>query len=164
MLVFEPVRGRSRATELPCFFVFLTKWPPVAILDGATMSVIEPVRDIWISNACVQFEERSLNPSKVIELTTELWCGGRRSGGGGCVANENIILPKTYVSREYIMTRYNFLGARWVILSCFVFSELFMWIWPNNYLNDFLEARRLFWAICFSGLQHELITLLVNVS
>ena len=46
-------------------------------------------------NACVKFEERSLNPSKVISLTTKL---GR---GGGCVADENIIFPKTYVSREY---------------------------------------------------------------
>ena len=31
--------------------------------------VIELVRDIWMSNACVKFEERSLNPSKVIALT-----------------------------------------------------------------------------------------------
>ena len=30
------------------------------------MSVIELVRDIWMNNACVKFEERSLNPSKVI--------------------------------------------------------------------------------------------------
>ena len=48
-----------------------------------------------MSNACVKFEERSLNPSKVIALTK--LCGG----GGGCVADENIIFPKTYVSREY---------------------------------------------------------------
>ena len=32
---------------------FLTKWPPAAILDGTTMSIIELVRDIWMSNACV---------------------------------------------------------------------------------------------------------------
>ena len=51
--------------------------------------------------SCVKFEERSLNPSKVIALTTKLWCGGPRGGGGGCVADENIIFPKTYVSREY---------------------------------------------------------------
>ena len=48
------------------FFVwnFLTKWPAAAILDGTTMSIIELVRDIWMSNACVKFEERtgSLNP------------------------------------------------------------------------------------------------------
>ena len=68
-----------------------------AILDGTTMSIIELVRDIWMSNACVKFEERSLNPSQVIALTR--LCGG--SGGGGCVADENIIFPKTYVSREY---------------------------------------------------------------
>ena len=52
--------------------------------------------------ACVKFEERSLNPSKVIALTTKLWRGGRRrGGGGGGIADENIIFPKTYVSREY---------------------------------------------------------------
>ena len=31
--------------------------------------IIELVRDIWMRNACVKFEERSLNPSKVIALT-----------------------------------------------------------------------------------------------
>ena len=36
------------------------------------MSIIELVRDIWMSNACVKFEERSLNPSKVIALTQKL--------------------------------------------------------------------------------------------
>ena len=62
-----------------------TKWPPAAILDGITMSIIELVRDIWMSNACVKFEERSLNPSKV----TKLWRGGGGPrGGGGCVADE----------------------------------------------------------------------------
>ena len=66
----------------------------MTILDGTTMSIIELVQDIWMSNACVKFEERSLNPSKVIALT-KLW------RGGGCVADENIIFPKTYVSREY---------------------------------------------------------------
>ena len=35
------------------FLNFLTKWPPVAILDGTKMSIIERVRDIWMSNACV---------------------------------------------------------------------------------------------------------------
>ena len=40
------------------------------------MSIIELVRDIWMSNACVKFEERSLTPSKVIALTTKLGCGG----------------------------------------------------------------------------------------
>ena len=35
------------------------------------MSIIELVRDIWMSNACVKFEELSLNPSKVIALTTK---------------------------------------------------------------------------------------------
>ena len=77
-----------------------------AILDGPTMSIIELVRDIWMSNACVKFEECSVNPSKVIALTTKLWRGGGR--GGGCVADENIIFPKTYVSREYNNTIYLF--------------------------------------------------------
>ena len=54
------------------FLNFWTKWPPAAILDWTTMSVIELVRDIWMNNACVKFEERSLNPSKVIALTTKL--------------------------------------------------------------------------------------------
>ena len=44
------------------------------------MSVIELVRDIWMNNACVKFEERSLNPSKVIALTT------KRGDGGGAAA------------------------------------------------------------------------------
>ena len=63
------------------------------------MSIIELVRDIWMSNACVKFEERSLNPSKVIALTK--LCGDGGGPRGGCVADENIIFPKTYVSREY---------------------------------------------------------------
>ena len=41
-------------------------------LDGTTMSIIELVRDIWMSNAYVKFEECSLNPSKVIAVTTKL--------------------------------------------------------------------------------------------
>ena len=67
----------------PFFFgIFVTKWPPVAILDGTTMSIIELVRDNWMSNACVKFEERSLNPSKVIVLTRKLWRGGPYLCGG----------------------------------------------------------------------------------
>ena len=104
-------------------FHCLTIWPPAAILNGTTMSIIELVRDIWMSNACVNFEERSLNPSKVITPTTKLWRGigggggggggsggsgrggsggsGRGGGGGGGGPDENIIFPKTCVSREY---------------------------------------------------------------
>ena len=41
------------------------------------MSVIELVRDIWMNNACVKFEERSLNPSKII---------ARRGGGAAAAA------------------------------------------------------------------------------
>ena len=69
-----------------------------AILDGNTMSIIELVRYIWTSNACVKFEERCLNPSKVIVLTTKL------CGGGGCGADKKRIFPKTCVSREYNYT------------------------------------------------------------
>ena len=54
------------------FLIILTKRPPAAILDGMTMSIIELARDTLMSNACVKFEERSLNRSKVIALTTKL--------------------------------------------------------------------------------------------
>ena len=80
--------------------IFLDKMAAGGHLDWTTMSIIELVRDIWMNNAYVKFEERSLNPSKVIELTTKLWRGGRGGPRGGCVADENIIFPKTYVSRE----------------------------------------------------------------
>ena len=36
------------------------------------MSVIELVRDIWMNNACVKFEERSLNPSKSDRANNEI--------------------------------------------------------------------------------------------
>ena len=58
-------------TEL-LFLKFLTKWSPAAILDRTTMSIIELDRYIWMSNACAKVEERSLNPSKVMALTTKL--------------------------------------------------------------------------------------------
>ena len=38
------------------FGKFLTKWLPAAILDGTTISKIELVRDIWMSNACVKLK------------------------------------------------------------------------------------------------------------
>ena len=99
-ITFDYISGHFRSIRNYFLKLFLTKWPPAAILDRTTMSIIDLVRDIWMSNACVKFEERSLNPSKVIALTTKLWCGGRGrgGGGGGC---ENILFPKTYVSREY---------------------------------------------------------------
>ena len=34
----------------------LTKWPPVAILDGTTMSIIELVRDIWTRKSINLFQ------------------------------------------------------------------------------------------------------------
>ena len=84
------------------FWPFFDKMAAGAILDVTTMSIIELVRDIWMNNACVKIEERGLNPSKVIALTTKMWRSGGGGGPrGGCVADENIIFPKTYVSREY---------------------------------------------------------------
>ena len=66
---FNVISGHFRSIRnFIYFFKYLTKWPPAAILDGTTMSIIELVRDIWMSNVCVKFEERSLNPSKVIAL------------------------------------------------------------------------------------------------
>ena len=80
-----------------CDFFFLNFFDKiVAMLDEMTMSIIELVRDIWMSNACVKFEERSLNPSKVIALTRLCGGGGARDG---CVADENIIFPKISFSR-----------------------------------------------------------------
>ena len=67
-ITYDHISGHFRSIRN----FFFTKWPPAAILNGTTMSIIELVRDIWMSNACVKFEERSLNPSKVIALT-KLW-------------------------------------------------------------------------------------------
>ena len=68
-ITFDHISCHFRSIRNFCFV--LTKWPPAAILDGTTMSIIELVRDIWMSNTCVKFEECSLNPSKVIALTTK---------------------------------------------------------------------------------------------
>ena len=94
---FDVISGHFRSIRNFFFFeFFLTKWPPAAILDGTTMSIIELVRDIWMS---IKMHVSNLkNPSKVIALTKLCGGGGPR---GGCVADENIIFPKTYVSREY---------------------------------------------------------------
>ena len=46
-------------TDFNSFFKFWTKWPPAAILDWTTRSVIELVRDIWMNNSCVKFEFKS---------------------------------------------------------------------------------------------------------
>ena len=70
-ITFDRISGHFRLIR-NFFFKFLTKWPPAAILDETTMSIIELVRDIWMNNACVKFEECSLNLSKVIALTTKL--------------------------------------------------------------------------------------------
>ena len=80
------------------FFNFWTKWPPAAILNWTTMSVIELVQDIWMNNACVKFEERSLNPSKVIALTTKLCddaAAAAAADGGGGGAAAAALLSKT---------------------------------------------------------------------
>ena len=71
-ITLDHISCHFRSIRNFCFGIFWTKWPPAAILDGTTMSIIELVRDIWMSNACVKFEECSLNPSKVIALTTKL--------------------------------------------------------------------------------------------
>ena len=88
-------------TQLIFFLKFLDKMAASGHfgLDDNVSYRTRP-RYFLMNNACVKFEERSLNPSKVIALTTKL-CGGRRRCGGGCVAVENIISPKTYVSQEY---------------------------------------------------------------
>ena len=54
---------------------------------------------IWMSNACVKFEERtcSLNPSKVIVLTTKLW----RGGGDGDWRKHNI--PENFLGNIIIL-------------------------------------------------------------
>ena len=80
-ITFDRISGHFRSIR-NLFLNFFTKWPPAAILVGTTMSIIELVRDIWMSNACVKCEERSLNPSKVIALT-KLWRGGGGPRGGG---------------------------------------------------------------------------------
>ena len=71
-IIFDHSSCHFRSIRNFFFGNFWTKWPPAAILDWTKMSVIELVRDIWMNNACVKFEERSLNPSKVIALTTKL--------------------------------------------------------------------------------------------
>ena len=67
-LLFSPVAILDVRKSLSVAFLAISDRS--AILDGTTMSIIELVRDIWMSNACVKFEERSLYPSEVIALTT----------------------------------------------------------------------------------------------
>ena len=64
-ITFDHSSGHFRLIHNFFFFDFFDKML-AAILDWTTMSVIELVRDIWMNNA------RSLNPSKVIALTTKL--------------------------------------------------------------------------------------------
>ena len=52
---FDRVSGHLRSIR-NFFFNFFTKWPPAAILDGTTMSIIELVRDIWMNNASLKNE------------------------------------------------------------------------------------------------------------
>ena len=72
---FDGISGhfRSISNIYFYFFCFFDKMAAGAILDGTTKSIIELVLDIWMSNACVKFEERSLNPSKVIKLIIKFW-------------------------------------------------------------------------------------------
>ena len=76
---------------------WLSKWPTAVIMRacvppmGGGGGEVIIVQYIWMSNACVKFEERSLNPSKVIALTTKLWRGG--CCFCCCVADENIYIP-----------------------------------------------------------------------
>ena len=60
-ITFDRISGHFRSIRN--FLIFFNK------MDGTTMSIIELVRDILMNNACIKFEERSLNPSKVITLT-----------------------------------------------------------------------------------------------
>ena len=54
-LTFDGISGHFRSIQNFNYFLkFLTKWPPAAILDGMTMSIIELVQYIWMSNACVK--------------------------------------------------------------------------------------------------------------
>ena len=56
-ITFDRISGQFRSIcNFNFFLIFLTKWPPATILYGTTMSIIELVRDIWMSNACVKFE------------------------------------------------------------------------------------------------------------
>ena len=52
-ITLDRISGHFRSIH-NFFFKFLTKWPPPAIFDAITMSIIELVRDIWMSNACVK--------------------------------------------------------------------------------------------------------------
>ena len=54
-ITFDRISGHFRSICNFFFLNVLTKWPPAAILVGTTMSIIELVRDIWMSNACVKF-------------------------------------------------------------------------------------------------------------
>ena len=54
-ITFDRISGFFRYIR-NFFLKFLTKWPPAAILDGTTMSIIELVRYIWMSNACVKLD------------------------------------------------------------------------------------------------------------
>ena len=70
------------------------------------MSIISLVRDIWMSNACVKFEERSLKPSKVI-----------------CVADENIIFPEL-AFLENIISVTSHLLTTFDIFCCHIYGLL----------------------------------------
>ena len=55
-ITFDRISGQLAIDTQLFFWNVLIKWSPAAILDWTTMWIIELVRDIWMSNACVAFE------------------------------------------------------------------------------------------------------------
>ena len=62
--------GKVGKVGKSAFLNFWTKWPPAGILDWTTMSVIELVRDIWMNNACVKFEESYRANNEIVTRRT----------------------------------------------------------------------------------------------
>ena len=102
-------------TQLYLFLKFLTKWLQSAILDVRNSLSIAflAILDQYIF--CFHFFTK-WPPAPILDVLNSLSmsfnriCGHFRSirifffflqNGRGCVADENIIFPKTYVSREY---------------------------------------------------------------
>ena len=58
-ITFDRIFGHFRSIRNFYLFLFFDKMVVADILNGTTMSIIELVRDIWMSNACVKFDECS---------------------------------------------------------------------------------------------------------